>query len=145
VARTLDRDRQGALILRVRARLAAGLDLGAIRDHPAQALDILVVGDNLVGGELIDLATLEEAATAATATEAPSTTTAPIVATWPVASGATGAARPVTEAPAAARSIPKSARTGRAITETPTALRAIALIVNHRSPRIQDCGLRTED
>jgi hypothetical protein len=145
VTRALDRDGQGALVLRARAGLAARLDLGAVGDHPAQALDILVVRHNLIGGELVDLAAREEAPTATTAAEAPATAaatrtiptgaiaeaTAAATATGAIAEAATAATGTVTKTTAAATGTITKAATSRAIAEATAALRPVVLLVYH--------------
>src|SRR5690349_3315900 len=57
LARALHGQRDGALVLRARADLAARLELAAVRDVAAQHRDVLVVG-------LVDLVDAEGTATA---------------------------------------------------------------------------------
>lgn len=73
VARILQRYRQSALMLGARARLAAWLDLGTLRNVAAQAANILIVDlAHVVDTERADLAARAEI----TATAAKSRSTA---------------------------------------------------------------------
>ena len=68
-AGTLQCRREAALVLRAHTRLAAGLDLGAVRKEAAQARGVLIVDDaRLVDAEGADLATRTEIAPATTTT-----------------------------------------------------------------------------
>src|SRR5215211_5227802 len=63
VAAALDRRSQRALVVRAGTRLAAGLDLSALGDVPAQTARVLVVDDyDLVRAEGTDLAARHVAA-----------------------------------------------------------------------------------
>jgi hypothetical protein len=140
MASALDGDRQGTLVLGTRAGLAAWLNLRTIRHHPPQPLYILVIGDDLISGELIDLPAREKTPTA-TATAAPEATTATRAITTR-ATSATGASRTAWAIPEATATTGTTGAiteaTAATATETTTGTIAettatLPLIVNHLS------------
>jgi len=74
LSRILQRYGQSALVLGASARLAARLDLGALRDVAAQAPNILIVNfTDVIDAEGADLSTRAEITAATTATRATET------------------------------------------------------------------------